>query len=365
MTLRIPTAQYRPLLALWLASAVTACDSDSPDHPSGGLSTEFSLAVVARIELEETTEAPLGDIGTVGVAANGDLLVGDRLIPRVRRYDRTGRLVAQFGSFGDGPYEFRRVGGVLEDGTGRVLVVDPGRGRVTALSADLHPDTSFRVRPAPLGPILRLPEGGYLMKTVMGRRTSGFALMSEDWVPIWRILAPVPASAQDNPYWGSYATTEFAASAEAVVIAYSFQYPIQLYSWQGVPTVTLGKQPPSFRPAPILQPGALAGPEADKRRNRWLASFSIIANLAVTEDSLLAVTHGSIRVVGGAGRVVQEHHSVDFYRLPSGVKIAEDIRLPLGSRVIVGQRDGLYAVSSSPPDPWTISVLQLIRRNPQ
>ena len=61
---------------------------------------------------------------------------------------------------------------------------------------------------------------------------------------------------------------------------------------------------------------------------------------------------------GGWGRrVIQEHHSVDVYRLPTGVKIAEDIRLPPGSRVMAGQPEGLYVVSSSPPDPWTISLL--------
>ena len=354
-------SRYRVPLPLWLIGTFAACDAGKRDYPSSSGSKELSITVVARIELEDTKEAPLGEIGTLAVAGNGDLLVGDRLIPRVRRYDRTGRLVAQFGAFGDGPYEFRRVGGLLEDGTGRVLVVDPRRGRLTALDAGLHPDTSFRVIPVPAGPILRLTEGGYLMKTVAGRRTSGFALVSEEWVLLWQIPAPVPPSAQGNPYWSSYATTEFAVSAESIVAAYSFQYPIQLYDRLGVETAALGEQPPSFRPAPVLEPGALVGPDAERRRDEWLSSFTVIANLAVIEDSLLAVTHGSMRREGGGGRVVRAHHSVDIYHLPTGVKIAEDIRLPLGSRVMLGQREGLYVVSSSPPDPWTISVLRLVR----
>lgn len=353
--------RVRTYLQLGLSIGIPACDSSAHDHLSSSEYADFSLAVVDRIELEETEKAPLGDIGTLSVAANGDLLVGDRLIPRVRRYDRAGRLVAQFGSFGEGPYEFQRVGGVLEDKTGRVLVVDPGLGRVTVLNADLQPDTILRVRPPPLGPLLRLPEGGFLIKTLAGRRTTGFSLMSEEWVPIWQIPAPVPRSAQENPYWSSYASTEFAASADAIVIAYSFQYPLQLYSHSGVPTIAFGEQPPSFRSAPILRAGALAGPDATERRATWLASFNVIANLAVTEDSLLAVTHGIHRVLDGTGRRVQDHQSVDFYRLPSGVKIAEDVGLPPGSRVITGHLDGLYAVSSSPPDPWTISVLQITR----
>lgn len=359
--LTVPLRSRVSLLSSVLVAALSACDDDARDHPSSAGVSEFSLAVVARIELEDSGEAPLGEIGTLAVATNGDLLVGDRLIPRVLRYDRAGRLVARFGAFGDGPYEFRRVGGLLEDRSGRVLVVDPRRGRLTALNADLLPDTSFRVMPVPAGPVLRLKGSGYLMKTVAGRRSSGIALMNEEWVSRWRIPAPVPASAQGNPYWGSYATTEFAASTDFIVAAYSFQYPIQVYDRRGEAKAAIGDPPPSFRPAPVLQPGALAGPNAEQRRDDWLSSFTVIANLAVIEDSLLAVTHGSMRELGGAGRVIREHHSVDIYRLPTGVKIAEDIRLPVGSRVMMGRREGLYVVSSRPPDPWTVSVLRLIR----
>lgn len=360
-----PEAPIRALVfnlagLLCLISAVAACDSGTSERPSQAAPPDRSFAVVARIELEETTKAPLGDIGVLTVASNGDLLVGDRLIPRVRRYDANGRLVAQFGTFGDGPYEFRRVGGVLEDRAGRVLIVDPRRGRVTALSADLVPDTSFRVRPPPAGSVVRFADG-YLMQTVPGRRTRGFALMSEEWVSLWRMRAPVSLAAEGNPYWNGYATTKFTTSDHSLMVAYSFQYPIHVYNQEGNATVTLGEPPPSFREAPVLELGALTGPGAGERREKWLSSFTIIANLAVVADTLLVVTHGGLQEIGATGRVVEEHRAADVYLLRSGVKIAEDVPLPPGSRVMLGDRDGLYVVSAQPPEPWTISILQLVR----
>ncbi len=125
---------------------------------------------------------------------------------------------------------------------------------------------------------------------------------------------------------------------------------------------TLGGPPPSFTPAPVLKRGALAGPGAAERRERWLASFSVIANLSVVADSLLAVTHGSLRATGSSGRVVREHHAVDLYHLGSRAKIGEDISLPPGVRVLAGGPQGLYAVSGEPPDPWTVSLLKFTRR---
>ena len=337
---------------------LAACDSGGEDHAASAALSAFSLAVVERIELEETEESPLGEIGIVTVAGNGDLLVGDRLIPRIRRYDRRGRLVAQFGAYGDGPFEFRRVGGLLEDADGRVLVVDPARSRVTVLGADLVPDTSFQVLPPPAGQVQRLGDG-YLMMTTPARRALGIARMDAEWSPLWNQQTAVSGLSVETPYWISYATMQFAAARGVIATAYSFLYPIRLYDLSGAATDTLGEPPPSFREAPVLKPGAFVGPGAEERRNTWLSSFTVIANLATVGDSLLAVTHGVLREVGATRRLYHEHHAVDFYHLDSRVKLAEDIAIPLDTRVMVGGRRGLYAVSAEPPDPWTISVLEL------
>ena len=337
---------------------LAACGLSDGDNVVDSRSSGFSLEVVERIELEETEAAPLGDIGVLAIAANGDLLVGDRLIPRIRRYDRGGRLVAEFGSFGEGPFEFRGVGGLVEDGDGRVLVVDPRLSRVTALSADLVPDTSFQVLPPPRGRVERAGDG-YVAMTTAARRTMGFAMMDSDWKPMWNSRIHATSLTPETPYWGSYARLRFTASKEAVVAAYSFLYPLHLYNLSGDVLGTFGEPPPSFREAPVLQPGALSGPDAADRTNRWMSSFTIIANLAVVADNLLAVTQGTLKQLGATRRVVEEHHSVDFYDLRTRVKIAEDVELPPITRVVAGGRRGLHAISEEPPNPWTISILEL------
>lgn len=337
---------------------LTACGSSGDERGTEPDLSAFVLEVIERIELEDTETAPLGEVGVLTVAGNGDLLIGDRLIPRVRRYDRRGRLVAQFGTFGDGPFEFRRVGALVEDEDGRVLVVDPGRSSVTVLSADLVPDTSFRVLPPPLGKVERAGDG-YVAMILAARRTMGFAVMDSEWKPVWNSRLHATSLTPETPYWGSYATLRFTASSQGIVATYSFQYPLRLYSLAGDEAGTFGEPPPSYREAPVLQPGALSGPDAAERTNRWFASFTVIANLSVVSDTLLAVTHGRLQQQGSTRRIFREHHSVDFYHLGTRAKIAEDVPLAPDVHVLVGGHRGLYAMSAEPPDPWTISVLEL------
>ncbi|MHB1168959.1 MAG: hypothetical protein ACYC28_06715 [Longimicrobiales bacterium] len=46
-------------------------------------------------------------------------------------------------------------------------------------------------------------------------------------------------------------------------------------------------------------------------------------------------------------------YSVDIYSVSSGQKLAEEVPLPSGARV-VGGGQYLYVVTSQPPDGWTI-----------
>ncbi len=143
-------------------------------------------------------------------------------------------------------------------------------------------------------------------------------MMDSDWKPMWNSRIHATSLTPETPYWGSYARLRFTASNEAVVAAYSFLYPLHLYNLSGD-----------------------------------------VANLAVVADSLLAVTHGTLKQLGATRRVVEEHHSVDFYDLRTRVKIAEDVELPPITRVVAGGRRGLHAISEEPPNPWTISILEL------
>ena len=319
----------------------------------------LSLEVAGQAELEDTPSSPLGDIGAFAVASNGDYLIGDRLVPRVRRYGGDGQLLAEFGEYGDGPFEFQSIGGVVEDEAGNVVVVDARLSRVTVLSSGLVPDTSFVLSPRPAGPVLRSP-AGYLVKTAPGRRVTGFALVDSTWRSLWSLPSPISIDPVQKPYWGGYGITRYTSSSELIVVAYSFLYPLYAYDHRGDALGAFGKPPPSFRQASVLNAGALSGPGADESRDLWLSSFDVISDISIVADSLLAVTHGNLRPVGTSGSTVEVHRSVDVYRLDSRAKVGADSPLPNGVTVLGGGPTGLYGVAGGPPDPWTVLLLKFV-----
>lgn len=351
----IPPASRRAdrwiLVVVWTCFLFPACNSDE--------AAQLELEVADVAELEDAPGSPLGDIGAFAVASDGDYLIGDRLVPIVRRFGSDGRLLAEFGQYGDGPFEFQQIGGIIEDDAGNVVVFDPRLRRATVLSAGLVPDTSFPLSPRIAGPVVASP-AGYVVKTVPGRRTTGFTLMNNAWHPVWSLPSPVSSDMTQRPYWGGYAITRLASSSELIVIAYSFLYPFYAYGHRGEALGEFGNPPPSFRPASVLDPGALSGPGSHEIRERWLSSFDIIGNISIVADSLLAVTHGTLRPVGTSGHVVETHRLLDVYRLSSRTKIAEDLPLPDGVKVLAGGATGLWGIARGPPDPWTIYLLEIV-----
>lgn len=316
-------------------------------------SFDVHFATVARISLAQDTTAPLGDVGVVAQASNGDLVIADALVPHLMRFDSQGNLVARFGTYGDGPFEFRSIQGVLEDPDGNVVVVDPQRSRITILDAALRPDTAFLLFPRPRGPIFRMGDG-YLLSTVSAPRVATYTRMTRRWSAVWTVPSPMPADAGLNPFWGSYSLSHVAASDELAVTAYSFLYPVHVYDRRGVLIDSIGSPSPAFRPATVVQPGAFAGPGGEERRDQWLRSFDVIADVAIVADSFLVVTHGGRRVPPDGGRTWTEYERLDVYHLPSRSKISEDVPFPEGGRVVGSGPGGLLLLVSQPPDPWTI-----------
>jgi len=303
----------------------------------------------------------MGDIAVLALAHNGDLLVGDRVVPRVRRYRSDGSMLAEFGTYGDGPFEFRRIGGLVEGPFGEVIVADPARSRITGLGPDLRPDTSFRIRPSPAGSILRVGEG-YLVKTLAGRRTTGIEVKNDEWERVWSTLVPAPSIAE-RPYWSSYASTLVAASTDVIASAYSFSYPIRLYSVDGTALGTIEVPPASFLPARILKPGALTGPGATDSLTEWLGSLTEIGHLGIMADSVLVVVHGTLQrsMESSQGRLERQHHAADFYDVMTMTKLAEDVPLPSNVRILATGPKRLYAVSTLPSEVVTISVIEVTR----
>ena len=311
-----------------------------------------------RIQLAETPNDVIADVGIVVEATNGDLLIADALQPRVRRFMTSGKLVASFGSYGSGPFEFRRITGVAEDTSGGVLLVDPGLGRVTRLTAEFEPDTLYTLDPRPRGAVLRFAEG-FLFATAPSARTSSITYVKNDAGPVWTVESRSPGSPSQYPYWGSVARNLMASSSTELVTAYSLLYPILISDVGGELVDSIG-QPDSFRPASIPGIGAFSGNGSEARLRTWLGSFDVIAGLSVVNDSLLIVTRGTLDS-GPTNRFNTQHVSLDVYDLSTRTRLASDVPLLQGERVLAGGRC-LYVLSGQPPDPWEISCRQIVSK---
>lgn len=339
------------LLAICAVGVGCTAPDSSGNRPTHAGFTEIT-EVVSEAILEERPDDVIGNVGHFIEARNGERIIADALQPRIRRYSADGGLLAEFGAFGEGPFELRRIGGIAEGLRGNVLVVDPLVGRITVLTGRLRPDTVLRLSPPPRGAVRRF-RNGFLLTTSAGSRARALTLFdSGSWTPDWSVPVGSPGSMSEYPYWGSVATTEFAASATETVVAYSLLYPIRVFTSNGHPADSLTKAPPSFRRIPRVAIGEFSGPGAGQRIEEWFSSFDVIADLSVVADSILVVTHGQLSRTP-VSRMSVSHDRIDIYHLPSRSKIAEDISLPAGARVL-GGGESLHLLTAQPPDPWRI-----------
>lgn len=342
-------------VAGFLATVVVSCgpsEDAAGARAEGGAGFDRRFETLATVELQEPSSQPLAEIRAFSEAANGDLLVAERWSSRVMRYDPTGTLLGEFGTHGDGPFEFRGVDGILETTDGDVIVIDRRLSRITVLDAALRPDTQFTFFPTPTGEASRLGRG-YVLSVSPGPRQSGIRWVSDEWGPVWSVSSPAPASIMERPYWGGYGTSEFVTSSQFLILGYSLYYPLYIYRPPGVLIDTVG-QPSTFRVAPIVPAGAFTGPDGPSRREEWFRAFDVIAKLAVIADTLLVVTHGALHRSTATNRTWTEHLRLDAYNLNTRRKILDDVALPEGSRVLGGGKRGLYVLVAEPPAPWTV-----------
>ncbi|MCY3676610.1 MAG: hypothetical protein OXH66_03310 [Gemmatimonadetes bacterium] len=116
----------------------------SSGEPQATVSAPPFEAVFELEEVIELGEDPADSIAEIGVFVerrDGGFIIGDRLLPRVRTYAEDGGLEAGFGRFGDGPWEFRRIDGVAEMSSGRIVVVNWRNPGLTYLTSELARDT--------------------------------------------------------------------------------------------------------------------------------------------------------------------------------------------------------------------------------
>lgn len=342
-------------LSVFLAAAAAACGQGSPN--GGGHAFDEAFVITSKIELEEDANSPLGTIGAFAIGSEGHLLVADGMAPRVVRYDGRGRRLAEAGTEGSGPGEFRRIAAVAEAPGGAVVVVDDLLGRITVLDEGLRATRTFSPASRPSAPLVRMGDG-FVLGTRTDPRSGAFAFMDEQWDSRWSVALGTAEEVTEHPYWASYARRLATATPEWLAAAHSFLYPIYLYDRQGAIMDSIA-EPPSFRRAPVLERGALAGEGAQLQRERWFNELDVIARLDALDEAFLVVTHGRLRAVEGASLPRTEHRWIDVYLVPTGRKLLREVLIPDGMKLLGSGGDSLYFLEGGPPDDWTIVQARL------
>lgn len=78
----------------------------------------------------------IGNPGAIAVGFGGTVYVLDRQVPSLRVYAPDGTFLRDIGREGSGPGEYRRPDGITTLPDGRLLVRDPGNGRISVFDAD-------------------------------------------------------------------------------------------------------------------------------------------------------------------------------------------------------------------------------------
>ncbi|MCU0617283.1 MAG: gamma-glutamyltransferase [Gemmatimonadaceae bacterium] len=124
------------LLGVLLGTAV-ACSAPPADAPieSPEWGMDLRLVPEARVGvLDGAPEYELGRVAQLAVGADDAFVVGDDAVPAVRIFDSTGRAVRVIGRVGDGPGEYRSIGGVRTLPDGRIVLWDNRRRLLTTYS---------------------------------------------------------------------------------------------------------------------------------------------------------------------------------------------------------------------------------------
>jgi len=345
---------------LLVAATLAACgDAEGLEEGIPTFSSlEVALHLVDSIHLEEVPGDTIAQIGVVDILPDGKILMGDRYLPRVRLYDGSGRFLAGQGRFGEGPFEYQRIQGVAADSEGRVFVEGFRAGHGTLLTPTLEPDTT-----------LGLP-GGSIASEYVARFRSGVVrsglwqegtwlyFRDTDGTEPWRIPAG-PPRIWEVPYWAGLTRFHMTYQGDSLFVANSLLYPVSIYNGKGHFVGEIGEPPPSFRPAPELEPGAFAfteggGAGMGNRVREFLESFTVVTGLHVVEGYWLVVVHGIIGSDPPMPPFRTSDRSIDVYDLRSGRKVVEDVPLPLEARVL-GGGPFLHVLVAEPPEPWTIA----------
>ena len=278
------------------ALAFAACEpGDFPSPPPAPViaTLDEAFAIESVITLGEDPADSIAEVGAFTERRAGGFVVADRLLPRVRSYGEDGQLEAAFGRFGDGPFEFRRIGSVTETLSGKIVAPNRYQGNLTVLTATLERDTLLPItglvsEAQAIGSDLlvkMLPVDNDRYRWVSGFRPPVLHRMTKDSV-VWSSYES-PFSWRDRPYWSSMVPVPFAVAGDSIFAVSGARFPITILSGEGDTIGTMGTPSNSFRPIPILEAGAFARLDYGRTMPDLLASFELIYRIDVVGRHLI------------------------------------------------------------------------------
>ena len=345
--------------AFFVSPLLAACD-ERITVASPPFADVFELADV--IELGEDPADSIAEVGVFIERREGGFIVGDRLLPRVRTYAEDGSLEQAFGRFGDGPWEFRRIGDVAETASGRIVVADPRTRWLTYLNSDLSPDTlvgtgnySF-LRLHPYGPDIVFygivnarsihdvaAQDGYFH-----RLTDGRVVWTSWTTPIFR-----------KPYWNAFGDVVGAVAGDSIFAMAKLLYPATVLNGAGDSIGTIGTPSPSFRRVPEIEVGAYATTSpGGQDASDVLGTFDLVPRIDGVAGDYLIFTVGQLDETRRFFPFRVLHTHLEVYDRHTGTKLYEDVPLPEGVKVLGGGRY-LYVLQNPDIPPWRIAKYRL------
>lgn len=348
----------RPLLAVAAVGLTAGChvpDTSGQTPPAPAPEGEFSelFRQVAAVHLEEPPGTVVGSVD--GVADGGDrFAVVEAEGDRVFVYGPDGAFQGLVGGSGDGPGEMRvpRDAEFLPDG--RLAVAEVGSRRVHLFGPDLTVDTIFRVREATGSLHLAGLGDDELLVYVFHER------LDRPRLHVYgtdgrrrRAFHPTRPEYQQVPYWNAAVRSVMAVVGDRIVAGGSLRYPFPVYDRSGRLLDSLGVAPPNWEPAPELERGRFAVPDARRRFARWRRTFTTVSDLVPYRDEYLLVVHRRLDPEVLAYEVAS--YEADVYRA-DGTKLAREIPLP--GPVLEGERN-LWILTGKPPGGWELTRYEL------
>ena len=359
-----PRAAGASTFLLFVELALLAgCESgQAPPEAPGDVELDDVFAFDGIVELDEDPADSIAQPGAFVERRRGGFVLADRLLPRIRTYGDDGRLEAAFGRFGiRDPWSLERVQGVAETATGGIVAVGYKK-RLLYLTDALARDTVVPVSGTPGNALV-----AFGPDLLLGMKEEGWNPLVDERLPFFHRLVGnqvewsrygFPFVPSERPYWTSFAGFLAAVAGDSVFAITTLGYPAVVYNRAGDSVGTIGSPPPSYRPIPVLERGALVDQGSEGGLPGFLASFDEIGRIDVVADSYLVVTLGYLDPNKPFPPFKTLHASLDVYDRHTGAKLHEDVPLPEGSQVLGGGRF-LYLLTDREEPPWRIAKLRL------